>query len=163
MMSLSMHVGGEAMAEARSRPPVRLQDRFIHLIEHFNVTWGAMAKPDDTVEDALRPEYLGHRWERMRIGDEVVIRHHDWLLKSIVVKIDEATRCVWHTPQPGYPMALKVTLIEADLSRARVDEVGGVGWRVLLDNDILVDGLRSRADAEAWLAKKVAGYRDARW
>ncbi|HEY7550636.1 MAG TPA: hypothetical protein VH913_14110 [Hyphomicrobiaceae bacterium] len=140
-------------------PPKRLREGAIQVLEHYNAIWAAVAPNDHTLADAMRPEYCGLRFERMRPFDEIWIRHAsgDWLLKLLVLKIDPITKAVFSVPLPGYPLDLKgARLAEADLSQARIDQVEA-GWRVLLGNDILADGLPDEAAASAWLAKKRAG------
>jgi hypothetical protein len=148
---------GNGATPSSPRATVRLAENAIQLLEHFNSIWATIARPEHSIEDALRPEYLGHRHQHMEVGDEIVIRHPRWLMKTTVVRVSRDMHAVWHIPLPGYPISLEAAgLADLDLDGARIEHLGD-GYRVVLGDDVLVEGLLTEPDAHAWLAKRRAG------
>jgi hypothetical protein len=135
--------------------PARLRDQDIGVLESKQGSWHARMRPEHTLSDLLKPEYLSHRCHGMRARDRVQYDHPDWTLDALIVRVDQEMKLVWVVPLPGYPLDLKsAQLASADMSLAVTEETADGTWRIRIGHEVAVSGLASEAAAEKWLADR---------
>jgi hypothetical protein len=105
---------------------------------------------DETLDDVLTPEFLGHKADVLQPGDRVAVLAFgmSWWAEVLVTDSDAALSSVKTVLLLG-PVDLAPRLAAAkpyDLSKVQVEEVAGT-WRLRHGSKVLAAGFKSRAEA----------------
>lgn len=119
---------------------------------------------DETLEEVLTPEFLGHAADRLGPGDRVAVLAHklSWWAELLVVDTDVALSSVRTVLLLG-PVDLAPRIAAAapfDLSKIKVEPVNDT-FRLRHGTKVVADGFRSRSDAEKHLEDIRAGRKAA--
>lgn len=124
--------------------------------EFVRTSYSAAPEVGTTQDDILAPEFWAHVAKQFKPGDRIEVKPEgaDWLVELYVLKVD--VHGLHSVVLNRYE--LTAVKVEANDDEYEVKFGGADKWRVirLADKTVMVKGLASRAEGEAWLAEQKA-------
>lgn len=122
-------------------------------------SWGVLAHVDHTIDDVLNPRYLFAKAGQIRALDEITIKHPHGLFAVMldVVRVDHETRSIVAHLRHIFDFTKAKSMVKPDLSKAKVEFLGSLGWGVVDGAHVCKSGLDDEVAASKYLANMRRG------